>query len=168
MYETDSSPLYEVELKEVCDGFQVPKHVIRAREDVRICDSLGRGEFGEVYKGYLDTDATTRFEIAIKEAQSHEAREMLEEAKAMIRVTKHEHIVNFQGICIDGDRVYLLLEFCSNGSIQSYMWKKNEQFLEELKEQKFSTLLRWCVEVAKGMDFLASEHIIHVSKIGIT
>ena len=38
-----------------------------------------------------------RFEVAIKEAQVQNAKnDMLEEAKAMIRVSKHDHIVNIQ------------------------------------------------------------------------
>ena len=39
-----------------------------------------------------------RIEIAIKEASSPLVRdEMLDEAKAMVRVSKHDHIVNIQG-----------------------------------------------------------------------
>ena len=53
-----------------------------------------------------------RFEVAIKEAIVQNARyELFEEAKAMIRVSKHDHIVNIQGICDGNDSVYLLLEF---------------------------------------------------------
>ena len=41
-----------------------------------------------------------RIEVAIKEASSPMRRdEMLDEAKAMIRVSKHDHIVNIQGNC---------------------------------------------------------------------
>ena len=47
---------------------------------------------------------------------------MLEEAKAMIRVAKHDHIVNFQGISIDGEKVYVLLEFCSFGAVDGFLW----------------------------------------------
>ena len=39
-----------------------------------------------------------RIEVAIKEASSPLVRdEMLDEAKAMVRVSKHDHIVNIQG-----------------------------------------------------------------------
>ena len=38
-------------------------------------------------------------EVAIKEASSPSLKgEMLDEAKAMIKVSKHDHIVNIQGI----------------------------------------------------------------------
>ena len=42
---------------------------------------------------------------------------MLDEAKAMIRVSRHDHIVNFQGICVANDSVYLLLEYCTLGKV---------------------------------------------------
>ena len=39
-----------------------------------------------------------RIEVAIKEATSPSVKdEMLDEAKAMVRVSKHDHIVNIQG-----------------------------------------------------------------------
>ena len=64
----------------------------------------------------------SRFEVAIKEAIVANARyELLEEAKAMIRVSKHDHIVNLQGICDGNDSVYLLLEFCALGPIDDFL-----------------------------------------------
>ena len=64
----------------------------------------------------------SRFEVAIKEAIVQNARyELLEEAKAMIRVSKHDHIVNLQGICDGNDSVYLLLEFCALGPIDDFL-----------------------------------------------
>ena len=63
-----------------------------------------------------------RFEIAIKEAQAeHSKDEMLEEAKTMIRVSKHDHIVNFQGLCVEKESVYLLLEYCALGPIDDFL-----------------------------------------------
>ena len=46
----------------------------------------------------LDCFLLFRIEVAIKEASSPLVRdEMLDEAKAMVRVSKHDHIVNIQG-----------------------------------------------------------------------
>ena len=48
----------------------------------------------------------SRIEVAIKEAHAKDAKEeMLEEAKSMIKVSKHDHIVNFQGVCVENDTV---------------------------------------------------------------
>ena len=68
-----------------------------------------------------------RIEVAIKEGTSEDSRDdMLEEAKAMIKVPKHDHIVNFHGISMHDDQVYVLLEFCTLGSLEKYLRKDKE------------------------------------------
>ena len=100
-----------------------------------------------------------RFEIAIKEAQAHSDRQgMLEEAKAMIRVSKHDHIVNIQGLCHHKDSVYLLLEFCALGAIDDFLRKQSK-----LDKHDIQDITQWCRQVADGMGFLADKNIIHVS-----
>ena len=84
---------------------------------------------------------------------------MLEEAKAMIRVSKHDHIVNIQGICEHEHSVYLLLEFCSLGPIDNFLRKQNSTLNNQTSNKD---LIHWCSQVAGGMEFLADKNIIHV------
>ena len=106
-----------------------------------------------------------RIEVAIKEAFEKDAKEeMLDEAKTMIRVSKHDHVVNFQGVCIHNDTVYLLLEFCSLGPIDNFLQKYAKQMGSKLENQDFTELVNWSAQVADGMEFLAKENIIHVSQ----
>ena len=103
-------------------------------------------------------------EVAIKEAHSKDAKEeMLEEAKSMIKVSKHDHIVNFQGICVKNDSVYLLLEFCSLGPIENFLKLHRKEIISKLENNNSKELIQWCAQVADGMEFLASKNIIHVS-----
>ena len=105
-----------------------------------------------------------RIEVAIKEGSSSNAKdEMLEEAKAMIRVAKHDHIVNFLGISMDGEKVYVLLEFCSFGSIDSFLEKNSENFRMKMECGNYKEVVSWFVQVADAMDFLVKNNIIHVS-----
>ena len=87
---------------------------------------------------------------------------MLEEAKAMIRVSKHNHIVNFQGISVQGKRVYVLLEYCSFGSIDDFLQTNSANFRAKLEHQNFKQVVTWCRHVADGMEFLVAKGIIHV------
>ena len=89
--------------------------------------------------------------------------EMVEEAKAMIRVSKHDFIVNFQGISTDSSRVFILLEFCSFGSIDTFLQKRAAIFRPKLENQNFTEVVTWCYQVADAMEFLVSNEIIHVS-----
>ena len=107
---------------------------------------------------------TFRIEVAIKEAHAKDAiEEMVEEAKAMIRVSKHDHIVNFQGICLQNEVVFLLLEFCALGPLKNYLQKHVKEMRLRLGNPDYEELIQWCIQVADGMEFLASENIIHVS-----
>ena len=87
---------------------------------------------------------------------------MLDEAMAMIRVSKHDNIVNFQGVCIQNDSVYLLLEFCAKGPIDGYLRKNAKKITSEIDNKKYPELIRWCSQVADGMEFLVTKNIIHV------
>ena len=88
---------------------------------------------------------------------------MLDEAKAMIRVSRHDHIVNFQGLCVANDSVYLLLEYCTLGQIDVYLRKHVREMNQKLRNQNYSELMRWCIQIADGMEFLVKENVIHVS-----
>ena len=87
---------------------------------------------------------------------------MLDEAKSMIRVSKHDHIVNFQGISINSGHVYLLLEFCHFGSIHKFLQIKEAEFRIKLQKQSNRELICWSSQVAEAMGFLAKNDIIHV------
>ena len=107
-----------------------------------------------------------RVEVAIKEGITENAKEeMLEEAKAMIRVSKHDHIVNFQGISVAENKVHILLEFCSFGSIESYLQNNTKTYRIQLEQQKFKQVVNWCIQIADAMEFLVKHEIIHVSSI---
>ena len=109
-----------------------------------------------------------RIEVAIKVAHNKDAKDnMLEEAKTMIRVSKHDHIVNFQGLSVHEDAVYLLLEFCGLGPIDGFLQKNAKEFNSKLNNYDCKELVEWCVQIADGMAFLVKKNIIHVHQIFI-
>ena len=87
---------------------------------------------------------------------------MIEEAKAMIRVPKHDHIVNFQGISMQGNRVYVLLEFCSFGTMDSFLQANEDNYRDKLENKSFKEFISWFYQVADAMEFLVENNIIHV------
>ena len=90
---------------------------------------------------------------------------MLEEAKTMIRVSKHNHIVNFQGLSVNNDSVYLLLEFCAMGPIDDFLQKHAKELNLKLSNGECKGMVEWCAQIADGMAFLVKKNIIHVSQI---
>ena len=71
-------------------------------------------------------------------------------------------IVNFQGISINSDHVYLLLEFCAYGSIHEFLQMKEAEFQIKLQKQSNREFICWSSQVADAMGFLAKNDIIHV------
>ena len=103
--------------------------------------------------------------MAIKEGISENSRDdMLEEAKAMIKVPTHDHIVNFHGISVHEHQVYVLSEFCSVGSLDKYLRKHEENLTVKLERGVYEEVVDWCFQVADAMEFLAKpeNNIIHV------
>ena len=103
-----------------------------------------------------------RFDVAIKIATDEDAKdEMLHEAKSMARLSKHKHIVNLQGICLHQNETYLILEFCSLGSVESYLQKHYGHYSQCLKDRDYYFMLKCCLEVIEGMQFLVAKGITH-------
>ena len=92
---------------------------------------------------------------------------MLEEAKTMIRVPNHDHIVNFKGISLDVEKCYVLLEFCSFGAINSFLRANSANFRTKLANGDCKEVALWCYQVADAMEFLVKNNIIHVSLLNI-
>ena len=105
-----------------------------------------------------------RIEVAIKEGISQDAHdEMLHEARAMIRVSKHENIVNLQGISVKKNSIYLLLEFCAFGPMDTFLKNHETEYKNLMKENNFDPLIKWCRDISDGMKFLVENEVIHVS-----
>ena len=67
-----------------------------------------------------------------------------------------------QGISINSDHVYLLLEFCAYGSINKFLQLKEVEFRIKLQKKSNRELICWSSQVADAMGFLAKNDIIHV------
>ena len=98
---------------------------------------LGRGGFGQVYKGALPgSDA----EIAVKRT-SHDSREGMSEFLAEISTIgrlRHPNLVRLLGYCRHKEDLYLVYDFMPNGSLDKYLYYRNNENQERLTwEQRF-------------------------------
>ncbi|KAL0668505.1 hypothetical protein Bca4012_031209 [Brassica carinata] len=105
---------------------------------------LGRGGFGQVYKGALPgSDA----EIAVKRT-SHDSREGMSEFLAEISTIgrlRHPNLVRLLGYCRHKEDLYLVYDFMPNGSLDKEeqevlvdwildLWQKGEDILVAVEE----------------------------------
>ncbi|XP_074549435.1 melanoma receptor tyrosine-protein kinase-like isoform X2 [Halichoeres trimaculatus] len=118
---------------------------------------LGSGAFGTVYKGlWIPEGENVRIPVAIKvlrEATSPKAnKEILDEAFVMASVD-HPHVCRLLGICLTSS-VQLVTQLMQYGCLLDYVRLHREHVGAQW-------LLNWCVQIAKGMNYLEERHLVH-------
>ncbi|XP_056686873.1 cysteine-rich receptor-like protein kinase 44 isoform X2 [Spinacia oleracea] len=83
-------------------------------------NKLGRGGFGEVYKGRLESGE----EIAVKRLSKYSQQGILEFKNEVILVAKlqHRNLVKLLGFCISGTEKILIYEFLPNSSLDRFLY----------------------------------------------
>jgi len=121
-------------------------------EDLEMGLRIGKGNFGEVYKGtYLGTDVAIKrlFFVDDDFMQKYIEREM-----DTLTQLNHPNIVQLIGLCIGLDDLFIVTEFVSGGNLHS----KLENKAIELDWKLRASLLR---DFALAMTFLHAKGIIH-------
>ncbi|XP_068603953.1 LOW QUALITY PROTEIN: melanoma receptor tyrosine-protein kinase-like [Brachionichthys hirsutus] len=118
---------------------------------------LGSGAFGTVYKGlWIPDGENVRIPVAIKvlrEATSPKAnKEILDEAYVMASVA-HPHVCRLLGICLTSS-VQLVTRLMQHGCLLDFVRRHQNQVGAQW-------LLNWCVQIAKGMNYLEERHLVH-------
>ncbi|CAG7824171.1 unnamed protein product [Allacma fusca] len=150
------------------------------REDFELGDDiLGEGFHGIVFKGRYGGNT-----VAVKTIKPYAEKSalmaLLSELKIMIYLGKHENVVDLIGACTESlrdARVYVLVEFCPSGSLDSFLRENAERFEgqdetgslsnsntkidEDLNRLDERTLLNWARQIARGMGYLESKRVIH-------
>uniref|UniRef100_A0A8C6WZT5 Receptor protein-tyrosine kinase n=1 Tax=Neogobius melanostomus TaxID=47308 RepID=A0A8C6WZT5_9GOBI len=118
---------------------------------------LGSGAFGTVYKGlWVPEGEDVKIPVAIKvlrEATSPKAnKEILDEAYVMATV-EHPHVCRLLGICLTST-VQLVTQLMPFGCLLDYVKEHKDNIGSQ-------ALLNWCVQIAKGMNYLEERHLVH-------
>lgn len=130
------------------------KKWILNHEDVALGELLGKGNFGEVFKGTLQRDKTP---VAVKTCKEDLPPELkirfLSEAR-ILKQYDHPNIVKLIGVCTQRQPIYIVMELVSGGDFLSFLRRKKD-------ELKTKQLLRFAVDAAAGMAYLESKNCIH-------
>ncbi|CAH2058147.1 unnamed protein product [Thlaspi arvense] len=102
------------------------KELFKATKGFKDKQLLGKGGFGQVFKGTLPgSDA----EIAVKKI-SHDSRQGMQEFLAEISTIgrlRHPNLVRLQGYCRYKEELYLVYDFMPNGSLDKYLYRRANQ-----------------------------------------
>ncbi|KAM4740868.1 receptor tyrosine-protein kinase erbB-3a [Anableps anableps] len=125
--------------------------------DLRKIKPLGNGAFGTVHKGiWIPEGDTVKLPVAIKTIHDRTGRQ------TFYKVTDHMiamgslnyiNIVRTLGFC-PGDSLQLVTPLSIQGSMLEHV-RNNKN---KLSPQR---LLNWCVQIAKGMNYLEENRIVH-------
>ncbi|KAF7812945.1 serine/threonine-protein kinase STY46-like isoform X1 [Senna tora] len=123
------------------------------RRLLKIGERIASGSCGDLYHGfYLGQD------VAVKILRSEHLNDALEDEfaqeVAILRQVHHKNVVRFIGACTKSPHLCIVTEYMPGGSLYDYL-HKNHNILE------LSQLLKFAIDVCKGMEYLHRNNIIH-------
>jgi serine/threonine protein kinase len=125
-------------------------------KDLRIDKEIGRGAFGQVFKGSwrMQPVAIKQLLISGEKLTESELAEFMGECELMMTLRPHKNVVLLLGVCCDPAQPFCLVtDFQANGSLH--------QLLKSDREIGWETTLRVLEGVAAGMYHIHEEKILH-------
>ncbi|XP_076994771.1 tyrosine-protein kinase Fer [Tamandua tetradactyla] len=122
-------------------------------EDVTLGELLGKGNFGEVYKGTLKDKAAVAVKTCKEDLPQELKIKFLQEAK-ILKQYDHPNIVKLIGVCTQRQPIYIIMELIPGGDFLSFLRKKKD-------ELKLKQLVKFSLDAASGMAYLESKNCIH-------
>ncbi|XP_043927890.1 receptor tyrosine-protein kinase erbB-2 [Protopterus annectens] len=118
---------------------------------------LGSGAFGTVYQGvWIPDEEDIKIPVAIKVLRENTSpkanKEILDEAYLMAGV-RSPYVCRLLGICLTST-VQLVTQLMPYGCLLDYV-RENKDRLQS------QHLLNWCVQIAKGMNYLEEVRLVH-------
>uniref|UniRef100_F6U520 Fibroblast growth factor receptor n=1 Tax=Equus caballus TaxID=9796 RepID=F6U520_HORSE len=138
---------------------------------------LGEGCFGQVVMAEaigIDKDRAAKpVTVAVKmlkdDATDKDLSDLVSEMEMMKMIGKHKNIINLLGACTQGGPLYVLVEYAAKGNLREYLRARRPPGMDysfdtcKLPEEQltFKDLVSCAYQVARGMEYLASQKCIH-------
>ncbi|KAJ0763968.1 putative protein kinase RLK-Pelle-CrRLK1L-1 family [Helianthus annuus] len=112
---------------------------------------IGKGGFGQVYKGKIDFGASTDVAIKRLDCNSNQGETEFYAEIEMLSKIRHSHIVSLLGYC-ETDMI-LVYEYMPSGSLEDHLHKKRAN-TSSYSPLTWIQRLNICIDAARGLDYL--------------
>uniref|UniRef100_A0A8C2DGJ3 Tyrosine-protein kinase n=1 Tax=Cyprinus carpio TaxID=7962 RepID=A0A8C2DGJ3_CYPCA len=131
----------------------VIKKWILNHEDVILGELLGKGNFGEVFRGTLRDKTLVAVKTCKEDLPQDLKIKFLSEAR-ILKQYDHPNIVKLIGVCTQRQPIYIVMELVPGGDFLSFLRKKKEDL-------KTKQLVKFALDAAAGMAYLELKNCIH-------
>lgn len=147
------------------------------RSHLTLGKPLGEGCFGQVVMadavGIEKEKPNKATTVAVKmlkdDATDKDLSDLVSEMEMMKMIGKHKNIINLLGACTQDGPLYVLVEYASKGNLREYLRARRPPGMDysfdtcKLPEEQltFKDLVSCAYQVARGMEYLASQKCIH-------
>uniref|UniRef100_H3D7B8 Fibroblast growth factor receptor n=1 Tax=Tetraodon nigroviridis TaxID=99883 RepID=H3D7B8_TETNG len=148
-----------------------------ARDRLTLGKPLGEGCFGQVVMAEalgIDKDkpkeaVTVAVKMLKDDATEKELSDLVSEMEMMKMIGKHKNIINLLGACTQDGPLYVIVEYASKGNLREYLRARRPPGMEYSydiarvsdEQLTFKDLVSCTYQVARGMEYLASQKCIH-------
>ncbi|XP_067935421.1 hepatocyte growth factor receptor-like isoform X1 [Watersipora subatra] len=136
------------------------KPLLIERERLSLSTQLGSGQFGKVFKGSIQLDDGKQIIVAAKtlKADAGITEEIvcnfLKEATLMSNFN-HHNVLSLIGVVYGKENMpIVVLPYMHRGDIRAMVHSENETFV-------LGDLLHFCMQIARGMQYLSERRFIH-------
>ncbi|XP_078409236.1 fibroblast growth factor receptor 3 isoform X2 [Cetorhinus maximus] len=138
---------------------------------------LGEGCFGQVVMAEaigIEKDKPNKpITVAVKmlkdDATDKDLSDLVSEMEMMKMIGKHKNIINLLGACTQDGPLYVIVEYASKGNLREYLKARRPPGMDYSfdtckvpdEQLTFKDLVSCAYQVARGMEYLASQKCIH-------
>ncbi|KAI1894533.1 hypothetical protein AGOR_G00116770 [Albula goreensis] len=148
-----------------------------SRDKLTLGKPLGEGCFGQVVMAEavgIDKDkpkeaVTVAVKMLKDDATEKDLSDLVSEMEMMKIIGKHKNIINLLGACTQDGPLYVIVEYASKGNLREYLRARRPPGMEYSydiarvsdEQLTFKDLVSCTYQVARGMEYLASQKCIH-------